>query len=95
MPTDSKPPNANKPPERPPLAMTWLRPHPSVRHTPGCEYATDGEYVYERWPDAEGRYQYRRAHWSKVAPDVEWLDLDGSIWEPVDELGEPLQAKQP
>ena len=42
---------------RPPLAMTWLRPHADIRHTPGTEYATDGEYVYERSKDAEGRYR--------------------------------------
>lgn len=74
---------------RPPLAMTWLRPHADVRHTPGVEYATDGEFVYERFRDSEGRYHYRRAKWQDVAPDVEWLDLDGSIWEPIDETGVP------
>jgi len=69
--------------------MTWLRPAKSIRHTPGTEYATDGTFVYERWRDAEGRYQYRRAHWSKVSPDVEWLDLDGSIWQEIAEADLP------
>jgi hypothetical protein len=74
---------------RGPLAMTWLRPHPDVRHPVGAEYATDGEHVYERIRDAEGRYSYRRAHWSKVIIDVEWLDQDPTIWEAIDENGVP------
>ncbi len=73
----------------PPLAMTWIKPDKSIRHTPGTEYATDGTYVFERWRDAEGRYRYRRARWQDVAPDVEWLDLEGSIWEAIDETGVP------
>jgi hypothetical protein len=69
--------------------MTWLRPDPSIRHTPGTEYATDGTYVYERFKDASGCYRYRRAHWSAVAVDIEWADIEQSIWEVVDESDVP------
>lgn len=71
------------------LAMTWLRPDPSIRHTPGTEYATDGDFVYERFKDALGQYVYRRARWSAIAVDIEWLDLDGSIWEAIAESDLP------
>jgi hypothetical protein len=55
---------------RPPLAMTWLRPHPNVRHSPGVEYATDGTHVYDRFRDAAGTYHYCRARSEDVATDA-------------------------
>jgi hypothetical protein len=67
--------------------LLWVRPSDTIRHTPGVEYAQYGDFVYERFKDANERYVYRRAPWSKIAVDVEWLDLDGSIWQEIDETG--------
>ncbi len=85
--TAGKPVQPSNP--RPPLAMTWLRPDKSIRHTPGTEYATDGTYVFERWKGHDGRFQYRRAHWSAIAVDIEWADLDQGIWTVIDEAEVP------
>lgn len=69
--------------------LLWIRPSDTIRHSPGVEYAQHGDFVYERFKDANERYVYRRARWQDVAPDVEWLDLEGSIWQEIDETGLP------
>jgi hypothetical protein len=78
----------DKPPLCPPYALTWVHPHADVRHTPGAQYATDGDYVYERImvPKAATNIAACIGRKSRSV-------LTGSIWEPIDEIGEPSKAK--
>jgi hypothetical protein len=76
-----------------PIDITWVQAEPGSRGLPGASYGTDGAYVFERTVDAEGRAHYRRAPWTRVLQDVEFRDLPDGIWEPIDEMGEPLTAR--
>jgi hypothetical protein len=77
-------------------SLRWIPPHPLVKHRTGVEYALshDSRFVFERFRDASGRYYYRRAEWSRIAPNMQWADVPSELWTPVNETGAEVDPQQ-
>ncbi len=75
-----------------PIDITWVTPDADQRSRANCRYGTDGAFIFEEHTDPEtGRRTYRRVLCARILATVDFVDPSNRVWEPVNELGCPLE----